>query len=68
MFYTCDPRKNQNCSKRTCYVYGGNCWITSNENAALTGRPLTGTVRSQPTAAQERIAEEWRKPYGNTSR
>ena len=34
MFYKCDPNKNTKCKKTTCYIYGGNCELTSNSNYA----------------------------------
>ena len=42
MFYKCDPRKATGCSKRTCFINGGDCGITSNpEYAENPNVPLT---------------------------
>lgn len=34
-FYKCDTNKAITCKKTTCYIYGGNCFLTSNEKYAI---------------------------------
>ena len=34
VIYDCDPDENQGCSKEGCYRRGGNCYCTSDANAA----------------------------------
>ena len=42
MFWKCDPRKAKKCEKKTCFIYGGDCGITSNpEYAENVNTPLT---------------------------
>ena len=32
VLYQCDPCQNIECSKESCYVYGGECWLTRKAN------------------------------------
>lgn len=42
MFYRCNPEKATTCSKRTCFINGGNCALTSNPMFAQDmNKPLT---------------------------
>lgn len=34
--WLCDPRKNADCRKTSCYINGGPCRCTTNEKCALT--------------------------------
>lgn len=29
--YKCDPNKNVNCEKRSCYINGGECYMTTDK-------------------------------------
>ena len=35
MIYYCDPMKNDNCPKTACYVYGGPCECTTQEEFSM---------------------------------
>ena len=42
MFYICNPEKATTCHKRTCFLNGGNCALTSNPMFAQDiNKPLT---------------------------
>lgn len=45
-FYKCEPTKAVKCKKTTCYMYGGNCCLTSNvEYAKDPNKPYRETER-----------------------
>lgn len=44
-FYFCNPEKNTDCTKESCYINGGPCKLTSKEEC------------KKPTTNQDRIAE-----------
>lgn len=33
--YLCDPQKNKNCKKRSCFIYNGGCYMTLKEENAI---------------------------------
>ena len=35
MLYYCDPMKNSNCPKTSCYMHGGPCECTTQEEFAM---------------------------------
>lgn len=49
--YICDPKKNTECKKTSCWIYGGLCNCTTKpECAALheNGQPMTAETDDQP--------------------
>lgn len=59
MFYRCDPRKNKQCRKTTCYIKGKNCCLTSNPKYSIDGsKPLMGCAGCVVTLKQLEAAEE----------
>lgn len=40
MYFVCDPEKNIFCKKKTCYLNGGNCTLTTDINCAKKPVPL----------------------------
>lgn len=38
IFYKCDPAKNKECKKRSCFLKGGECEFTFNKECSLDGK------------------------------
>lgn len=55
MYYRCDPRKNVNCKKRACFLFGGTCSITSDDTCACDSQPsgIKGSIRSNLTIKEQ---------------
>ena len=49
-WYACDPALNTECRKRSCFLHGGNCELTSRPECAVKdpeGKPVEVNVRER---------------------
>lgn len=51
--FICEPEKNASCNKSTCYIYGGDCCLTYNQEF------------ESPYFSKEMIKKARRFSYGN---
>lgn len=58
-FYKCNPYKNTKCARRSCYMYGGKCWLTTNKYASVDEEELKEWEGwKRPSKLQYKIIEE----------
>lgn len=50
MLFPCDPNKNTNCKKTSCYINGGDCALTQHFEYALDNIQTTIAIHSQVKA------------------
>ena len=61
IWYLCDPEKNADCRKRSCYKYKGPCMLTKNRDAAIctkSGKAVMVIVRRTCKGFVKEVKEE----------
>ena len=61
IWYLCDPGKNEQCRKRSCYQHKGPCMLTKDRNAAIctkSGKAVIVIVRRTSKGFVKEVKEE----------